>query len=157
VDQNGNPISGTFYQAYKYLETSYNNAFNDEHKYNFIKSVNDSYSLAEIFNKVFTKGIGLTGQTETVFVTELAKLTTTKVVSDSIQLIETFTKLLTSKTFTDFQPIGDQHAVTFTLNTINDPTSGVYPESGYVTLEPYDTGSYQLEWYANTRPSTFST
>ncbi len=157
VDENGNPVSGTFYSFYKYLETSYDNAFTDEFKYTFTKSVTDSYSTTEVFNKVFTKGLGLTGQAETVFATELAKLTTTKVVADSTQLIETFTKLLTTKTFTDFVPIGDSPALTFTLNTINDPLSGVYPESGYVTMEPYDMGSYQEEWYANDRPSTFST
>ena len=155
VDENGNPISGTFYSVYKYLETSYNNAFTDEVKYLFTKAINDSVTESEVFSKVFTKVIGFTGQTETVFATEVMSRRTTKAVSDSTSLVEIYAKLLTTKAFTDFQPIGEQHAITFTLNTINDPMSGVYPESGYVTLEPYDLGSYQSEWYANTRPSTF--
>ena len=157
VDENGNPISGTFYSVYKYLETSYNNAFTDEFKFRFTKSLTDSVTESEVFNKVFTKGIGLTGQTETVFATELMTRRTIKVVADTTQLVEVFTKLLTTKSFTDFAPIGDVHAIRFTLNTIIDPTSGVYPEDGFVTLEPYDLGSYQQEWYSNERPSTFST
>jgi hypothetical protein len=155
VDENGNPISGTFYQAYKYLETVFASPFAEEVKYLFTKSLADSVAETEVFNKIFTKGLGATGQSETVFATETMARATTKVVADSTSLVELFTKLLTTKSFTDYQPIGEQHAITFTLNTINDPMSGVFAESGYVTLDPYDSGSYQAEWYANTRPSTF--
>jgi len=44
----------------------------------------------------------------------------------------------------------------FTLNTINDPLPGIYNETGYITLNPYDQGSYFAGHYANERPSTFS-
>ena len=156
LDSNGNVIRGTIFKAYKYLETSYTNAFEDTLKYAFIKSLEDSYSTTEVFTKVFTKGLGLTGQAESVFTSDTATKYFGKSVADTTSLVELFAKLLTTKSFTDFAPIGDQHAVEFTLNTINDPTSGVYPESGFITLEPYDTGSYQYEHYANERPSTFS-
>jgi hypothetical protein len=156
LDSNGNVIRGTVFKAYKYLETEYTNAFTDSTKYLFTKKLEDSYTTSEVFTKVFTKGIGLTGQAETVFMTELVNKYFGKTVEDTTSLVEIFAKLLTTKSFTDFAPIGDTHALTFTLNTINDPTSGVYGEDGFITLEPYDTGSYQLEHYANERPSTFS-
>jgi hypothetical protein len=157
LDSNGNVIRGTYFSAYKYLETEYNgNDITDIVTLLFTKSAQDTVSTTEIFTKVFTKGIGLTGQTETVFAIELAAKYFTKSVSDTTSLAEIFAKILTTKSFTDFAPIGDQHAIEFTLNTINDPTSGVYAESGFVTMDPYDTGSYQLEHYANERPSTFS-
>ena len=157
LDSNGNVIRGTYFSAYKYLETEYNgNDITDYLTFLLTKSVQDSVSNTEIFTKVFTKGIGLTGQAETVFAIELATKYFTKSVSDTTSLVEIFAKILTTKSFTDFAPIGDQHAIAFTLNTINDPTSGVYAETGFVTMDPYDTGSYQSEHYANERPSTFS-
>lgn len=157
LDSNGNVIRGTYFSAYKYLETEYDgNNITDVLSWLFTKSVQDSYTTSEVFDKFFTKGIGLTGQAETVFMTETVSKLFGKSLQDTTSLVETFTKLLTTKSFTDFQPTADQHAIVFTLNTINDPTSGVYPEEGYVVLEPYDTGSYQAEHYANERPSTFS-
>jgi hypothetical protein len=157
LDSNGNVIRGTYFKAYKYLETEYDgNNITDVKTFLFTKAVNDSYSTTEVFNKVFTKSIGATGQAETVFMIETVGKYFGKTAADTTQLVENYTKLLTTKKITDFQPIGEQHAIAFTLNTINDPMSGMYPESGYVTLEPYDLGSYQAEWYANTRPSTFS-
>jgi hypothetical protein len=156
LDSNGNVIRGTYFTAYKYLETEYTNAFTDTTKYLFTKDLEDTQSTTELFDKFFTKGIGLTGQAETVFMTELVNKYFGKTVEDTTFLAEIFTKLLTTKAFTDFAPIGEQHAITFTLNTIDDPTSGVYAEEGYIILEPYDAGSYQAEHYANERPSTFS-
>ena len=158
LDSNGNVIRGTFYAAYKYLETEYDgNNIIDATSLLFTKKLTDSYTTSEVFKKVFTKGIGLTGQAETVFMTEIVAKNFTKSVADTTQLIEIFAKILTTKSFTDFAPIGDSHAIAFTLNTINDPTSGIYAETGYIVLEPYDTGSFALEHYSNERPSTFST
>ena len=158
LDSNGNVIRGTFYAAYKYLETEYDgNNIIDATSLLFTKKLTDSYTTSEVFKKVFTKGIGLTGQAETVFMTEIVAKNFTKSVADTTQLIQIFAKILTTKSFTDFAPIGDSHAIAFTLNTINDPTSGIYAETGYIVLEPYDTGSFALEHYSNERPSTFST
>ena len=156
VDSNGIVIRGNYFAFYKDLATTYSD-FTESVKYNFTKSLEDSFSELELATRVFTKAIGATGQTETVFMLESANKYFTKSVTDTTQLVETYTKLLFTKTTTDFQPVADQHSITFTLNTIIDPTSGIYPEDGYITAEPYDLGSYQQEWYANERPSTFST
>ena len=156
LDENGNVIRGSIFSFYKDLSTTYS-GFTDTTRYVFVKRVEDSYTTSEIFDKFFTKGIGLTGQAETVFMTELVNKCFGKRIGDTTQLTENFAKLLFTKFRQDFQPITDEHAISFTLNTIIDPTSGVYPEEGFVVFEPYDTGSYQLEHYANDRPSTFST
>jgi hypothetical protein len=123
---------------------------------NLVGDPTNTVNTTELRNYVFGKAIGLTGQTETVFMTDLVTKYFGKSVLDSTSLIENFTKLLISKSFTDFAPIGDTPAITFTLNTINDPTSGVYLEEGYIIYNPYDEGSYQAEHYANERPSTIS-
>jgi hypothetical protein len=157
LDSNGNVIRGTFYAAYKYLETEYDgNNITDITSWLFTKKLEDSYTTSELFDKFFTKGIGLTGQAETAFMTEVVSKNFSKSVADTTQLLEIFAKILTTKSFTDFVPMTEQHAITFTLNTINDPTSGIYAEDGYIVFEPYDTGSYAFEHYSNERPSTFS-
>jgi hypothetical protein len=83
----------------------------------------------------------------------------TKSLADTTQLSETFTRYMFAKSLQDFQPIIDTNgiALAFTLNTIDDPMSGIYPENGFVIYNPYDQGSYQAEHYANERPSSFST
>ena len=158
LDSNGNVIRGTFYAAYKYLETTYNGEnITDYTTWLFTKAITDSYTTSEVFYQRFTKAIGFTGQFETVFAIEQHSKLFTKPLTDTTQLIEIYAKLLTTKSFTDFAPMTDVHALTFTLNTINDPMSGIYAESGFVVAEPYESGSYQAEWYSNDRPSTFST
>lgn len=157
LDSNGNVIRGTFYAAYKYLETEYNgNNITDITSWVFTKKLQDNYTTTEVFDKFFTKGIGLTGQAEAVFMTEVVSKNFAKSLLDTTQLIEIFAKVLTTKSFTDFVPMSEQHAIAFTLNTIIDPTSGTYPEDGFVVFEPYEHGSYQAEHYSNERPSTFS-
>lgn len=156
VDENGNVIRGSIFSFYKDLSTTYS-GFTDSSKYFFVKSLEDSFSTSELTTKLFGKAIGLTGQAETVFMTELVTKYFGKKLEDTTQLTENFTKLLFTKSVTDFQPMADVHAIDFTLNTIIDPMSGIYPEEGYLTLDPYDSGSYALEHYSNERPSTFST
>lgn len=155
LDENGNVIRGSIFSFYKDLSTTYTD-FTDSTKYFFVKSVADSYSTSEIFFKRFTKAIGFTGQAETVFPIDLVVKNFSKKLEDTTQLTEEFRKLLFTKTLLDFQPITDLHAIDFTLNTIVDPMSGVYPEEGYVTYEPYEDGAYAAEHYSNERPSTFS-
>ncbi len=155
LDENGNVIRGSIFSFYKDLSTTYSN-FTDSTKYFFVKSLTDSSSTTEIFYQTFTKAVGFTGQAETIFMTDLVAKNFGKSLQDTTQLTENFTKLLVTKYVLDFQPITDLHAIDFTLNTIDDPMSGVYPEEGYVTYEPYDNGAYASEHYANERPSTFS-
>jgi len=159
LDENGNVIRGSIFDFYKFLDTPFDDvSYLEEVKYTLSKALEDSYSTTEVFDKRFTKGIGATGQAETVFMSDLVTKYFGKTTDeDFAQILENFTKLLTTKNVNDFQPIGDLPAIDFTLNTIIDPTSGVYPEEGYIIMEPYDAGSYQAEHYANERPSTFST
>lgn len=119
--------------------------------------------VEEYLNRVFTKAIGKTGQTESVFMTEpIRTYSFTKSLAHSTPITDIYTYKQTSKVFQDFQPTSEQHAIDFTLNTIDDPLSNatpggldVFEEIGYLTLNPYDEGSYQAEWYANERPSNF--
>lgn len=155
VDSNGNVIRGNYFSFYKDLSTTYT-GFTEILRLHVVKYLEDSYTTSEIFYKTFGKSIGFTGQAETVFATEVLTNNFTKSLLDTTQLTEAFTKLLFTKSVLDFQPMTDSHAISFTLNTINDPLPGVYPEAGYVVLNPYDEGSYQAEQYVNLRDSTFS-
>lgn len=159
VDENGIPVSGNFYSFYKDLSTTYGGISE------VITNIRTTKVLSEIFvnmtepvfTKVFGKRIGFTGSAETIFaIDDVAKKTISKPFQDTTSLVENFTNKSFTKNSLDFQPITEQHAIDFTLNTINDPMSGVYVENGFVIMNPYDQGAYQAEHYANERPSTFS-
>jgi hypothetical protein len=160
VDQNGVPISGNFYSFYKDLSTTYSGITETITNIRTTKVLSEIFvNMTEpVFTKVFGKRIGFTGSAETVFaIDEVAKKTFTKPVQDTTQLVENFTNKFYTKNTLDFQPVTEQHAIDFTLNTIIDPLPGVYPETGFLVLNPYDEGSYQAEHYSNERDSTFST
>lgn len=159
-DQYGNQIRGAYWSFYKDLNTATEVPVDELKSLYFVKSAAEDFVYAttpELF-WYFSKRLGFTGQAESVFAIEngSTKLTT-KVVSDTTSLVENYTKIYTGKAFNDSQPVTDVHSLFYTLNTIDDPLSGVYPEIGYVVLNPYDEGSYQAEHYANDRDSTFST
>jgi hypothetical protein len=158
VDQNGVVIRGNYFSFYKDLSTTYT-GFVETFRYSFVKSLSESITTSEIFFQTFTKSIGFVGQTESLFMTDDITKNFTKSLADTTQLSETFTRYMFAKSLQDFQPIIDTNgiALAFTLNTIDDPMSGIYPENGFVIYNPYDQGSYQAEHYANERPSSFST
>jgi hypothetical protein len=175
VDDNGHVIRGSYFSVYKYLETNTVGTFTESVRFwdkddptaGFRKRVqDDSVLMTEIFTKVFSKTIGFVGQTETVFAIEdgSKKYFSKSVVEsygpyDSVGgygIRDVYTRLATSKTFGDFQPIAETASLAVTLNRIDDPLPGVYPESGYVVLNAYEEGGFFLEHYANNRDATFS-
>lgn len=120
----------------------------------------ESVYQSELLLLRFTKAIGFTGQVESVFAihNEPIKVFSKTVQNDTTSLVEIHTKLFVIKKLDTPQSVVDTNgvALTFTLNTIDDPLPGYYAESGYVVLDPYEEGSYQLEHYSNGRDATFS-
>lgn len=160
VDENGVVVRGNYFSFYKDLSTDYPGMSDFIYNITVVKKLDEIFvNMTEpVFTKVFGKRIGFTGQAETVFaIDDGSRKTITKPVQDFTQLNEDFLRRYYTKSSQEFQPILDQHAIDYTLNTINDPLSGIYPESGFVVLNPYDEGSYQAEQYSNERDSTFST
>ena len=159
-DQYGNVIRGVYYSFTKDLNTASEVPLDEIQSLFFVKKANDDQVIAttpELF-WYFVKKLGFTGQAEFVFAIENGSTkATTKVFNDSSSLVENYTKIYTGKVFNENQPTADVHSLFYTLNTIDDPLSGVYPEQGYVVLNPYDGGSYQAEQYANNRDASFST
>ena len=160
VDENGVVVRGNYFSFYKDLSTDYPGMSDFIYNIAVVKKLDEIFvNMTEpLFTKVFGKRIGFTGQAETVFaIDDGSRKTITKPVQDFTQLNEDFLRRYYTKSSQEFQPIIDQHSIVYTLNTINDPLSGIYPESGFVVLNPYDEGSYQAEQYSNERDSTFST
>lgn len=160
VDENGVVVRGNYFSFYKDLSTDYPGMSDFIYNITVVKKLDEIFvNMTEpLFTKVFGKRIGFTGQAETVFaIDDGSRKTITKPVQDFTQLNEDFLRRYYTKSSQEFQPIIDQHSIVYTLNTINDPLSGIYPESGFVVLNPYDEGSYQAEQYSNERDSTFST
>lgn len=156
VDENGNVVRGNYFSFYKDLSTSIDAPLDAIQRIIFYKAVQQDFiTITEpLVNWNFNKRVGFTGQTESVFSTDDgSKKTLTKAVTDSSSLVENYTVKTLSKTTTDFQSVTEQHALTFTLNTILDPLPGIYPEEGYLVLNPYDQGGFFAEHYANTRDS----
>lgn len=159
-DQYGNVIRGVYYSFSKDLNTASNVPVDEIQSLFFVKKATDDTVVATTpqLYWYFVKKLGLTGQSESVFAIDDGSIKqTTKVFNDSTSLVENFAKIYTGKAFTENQPILDVYSLYYTLNTIDDPLPGVYPEIGYVVLNPYDEGSYQAEHYSNNRDSTFST
>ena len=124
---------------------------------NTYKSLDDSFTQSDSLVKAFEKAIGYTGSTEKIFAIDDGSFRrTTKVFADSTSLTETYLRHLTTKNVNDYITPREQYALYFTLNTILDPLSGIYPEEGYVVFNPYDEGSFFAEHYANDRPSSWS-
>lgn len=122
-----------------------------------IKSLTETVSPTDTqLTRVFTKAIGYTGSAERVYpIDDGSYKRLTKSLQDTQAVADETARKLFTKSNTEFQPVSDQHRLTFTLNTILDPLSGIYPESGYVVFNPYDQGSFFEEHYANDRPSTW--
>jgi len=160
VDENGVVIRGNYFSFYKDLSTDYPGMSDFINNIVVVKKLDEIFvNMTEpVFTKVFGKRIGFTGQAETVFaIDEVARKTFTKPVQDTTQLTENFTRKYYTKSAQELQPVLDQHSLLYTLNTIIDPLPGVYPEDGFIVLNPYDEGAYQAEQYVNQRDSTFST
>jgi hypothetical protein len=159
-DQYGNVIRGVYYSFSKDLNTASEVPLDEIQSLYFVKKVADDqvFATTPTLFWYFVKKLGFTGQAESVFAIEDGSIkATTKVFNDSSSLVENFAKIYTGKVFNESQPLADVHSLFYTLNTIDDPLSGYYPEDGYVVLNPYDGGSYQAEQYANNRDATFST
>jgi hypothetical protein len=133
----------------------------------FVKAANDSVTMidpSEEYKTYFVKAVGFTGQFEHVFLIDDGGFRDVeKVFEDTLSLQEIYARLLTTKVFTDYQPTDDSTwGLDFTLNTIDDPLPGVYPEEGYLVLgdesagtAPFEMGGYFSEIYVNGRNSTF--
>jgi hypothetical protein len=160
VDENGVVVRGNYFAFYKDLSTEYSAISDFISSISVIKKADEDFATITepLFTKVFGKRIGFTGQAETVFAlgTDVKK-TFTKPIEDTTELTENFTRRFFTKSSEDLQPILDVHAIDYTLNTIIDTLPGVYPEFGFIIINPYDEGSYQAEQYSNERDSTFST
>lgn len=105
---------------------------------------------------LFTKAVGYTGSTEKVFMIEDGSFKRfTKNLEDTQNIVETYLRRVVTKTFNDYPIISEQHAITFTLNTILNATGGT-AEIGFVVSDPYETGQYQAEHYSNTRPASWT-
>lgn len=158
-DQYGNVIRGVYYSFIKDLSTSTEVPVDELKSLFFVKNAEEDHVFAttpELY-WYFVKKLGFTGQAESVFAIENGSTKeTTKSLADSLALIENYTKIYTGKVFNEYPVITEQHAIDFTLNTIDDPLPGIYPEVGYVVLNPFDEGSYQAEHYSNDRDATFS-
>lgn len=155
VDENGHVVRGNYFSVYKDLSTTYS-GFTDYLKYVFVKSLQDTFTTSEIVTHKTTKSLGA-GGIEYVTMTEVLTQFFSKVLpTDTTFLAETYRINNFGKLINDSQATSDLLSFEFTLNTINDPMPGVYPESGYIIMNPYDTGSYQAEQYVNPRDSEFS-
>lgn len=159
VDKNGVVISGTIYSTIKSLDSVDIYPIDAIQRFVFVKKAEEQIITMTdpITTKVFTKVVGATGQTERVFMIEDGSVKRlSKYFENSTPVIDAGAKKLFYKNTTDFQNITEEAAWMLDLNTIIDPLPGIYPEEGYVTLEPYDNGGYAAEHYANERPSTWS-
>lgn len=159
VDENGFVIRGTFLSATKDLSDSNINPVDLLQRIVFLKLLEPQIItiVDPLLTKVIGKRIGHVGQVESVFsIDDGSKKVFTKSLSDLYAVSEDYTKKLFYKNITDFQSFSETWSLRFTLNTIIDPLSGIYPEEGYVVYNPYDQGSYFAQHYANERPSTFS-
>ena len=133
----------------------------------FVKASEDSVAVIDPsaeYKTYFVKALGFTGQIEHVFsIDDGGFRDVIKVFEDTHYLLENYTRLLTTKAFTDYQPTDDSvWGLDYTLNTIDDPLPGVYPEEGYLVLgdesagtAPFEMGGYFSEIYVNGRNSTF--
>lgn len=158
VDENGVTIRGTFLSATKDISDANIEPYDLLQRIIVTKVLSEEFiSITEpLLAKVLGKRIGFTGQAESVFTTDDgSKKLFTKSTEDSYSLVEDYTKKLIYKNPSDFQSISEQHAIHLTLNTIIDPLPGIYPEDGYISMNPYDQGGYFFEHYANER-YTFS-
>lgn len=181
VDENGFVVAGPKIKTSKEL-FSFNVVLDDNTVYDnlnrllkgvawsFVKSLDDTFTqsdtnsfkpfydekLGRVVNGI-EKVFGAVGSAEKVFTYDDGSFKRfTKTVADSVVSGDSYFRKVFSKNNLDFQPIADQHALAFTLNTILDPLSGIYPEEGFVTLDPYDEGSFFMEQYANERLSSWS-
>ena len=157
VDENGIVRTGTFFSVIKDISDPGITPIDIIQKFVISKVLFESFTITEPFvNLRFTKTVGFFDTDSWVYAIELAKLTTTKAVTDTYSGFTEPVRINTvTKGILDTQVITDLQAIT-TNKYYLDATDGVYPEAGYVVLNSYEEGGYFAEVYANGRATEWT-